>query len=254
MCYRFSHLIDFFYLGLRAGTFVMINHSTAVTMCQETTRHWLDYEMCLIVFVLFVLHVDKQQELDIPSLQIEDITNATSSSPGVKPAAGIHKKPGRAGSHTTTSNSQQPMSQIVGIKKPLSHTNSLAGVQVPKYGVDTAYEVEVGQVCWFNTSLAIYPMSIFLTAYSTWGVTSVTRLAVAFVIKHLKFFLWCRAADIEPGAVLLTDMKFSSSPKPPQLKLICSCNASHVIILSRGAYDSLAFDVIFLLCCMWLHA
>jgi len=39
------------------------------------------------------------------------------------------------------------MSHISGIKRPLSHTNSLAGTdKVAKYGVDTPSEPELGKV------------------------------------------------------------------------------------------------------------
>ncbi|KAG1698116.1 cAMP-specific 3',5'-cyclic phosphodiesterase [Nymphon striatum] len=84
--------------------------------------------------------LDKQQELDIPSLQIEDVT-----SPDI--SANLHNKKSkdiRGISNTNTAN--QPMSQITGVKKPLTHTNSLSSVgHVPKYGVETAYEVELDE-------------------------------------------------------------------------------------------------------------
>lgn len=36
------------------------------------------------------------------------------------------------------------MSRITGVKRPLAHTNSLT--QLPKYGVETAKEIELGRV------------------------------------------------------------------------------------------------------------
>lgn len=41
----------------------------------------------------------------------------------------------------------EAMSHISGVKKPLCHTNSLT--KLPTYGVETAYEVELGKVSAF---------------------------------------------------------------------------------------------------------
>lgn len=38
-----------------------------------------------------------------------------------------------------------PMSQISGVKRPLSHTNSFTGERLPTYGVETVHEVLLGQ-------------------------------------------------------------------------------------------------------------
>jgi cAMP-specific phosphodiesterase 4 len=38
------------------------------------------------------------------------------------------------------------MSQISGVKKPLCHTNSFTGEKVPKYGVETPHEDDLGKV------------------------------------------------------------------------------------------------------------
>ena len=38
------------------------------------------------------------------------------------------------------------MSHISGVKRPLSHSNSLTSEKVPKYGVDTSNEHELGKV------------------------------------------------------------------------------------------------------------
>lgn len=71
--------------------------------------------------------LDKQQELDLPSLRIED-----SEIRGPK-----KKEKPRHG--------PQPMSQIYGVKKPLTHTNSFTGERVPTYGVETAFEEDLGR-------------------------------------------------------------------------------------------------------------
>lgn len=75
--------------------------------------------------------LDKQQELDIPSLRVED----------VEPRAvthSTHKKRERRSGTTT-------MSQISGVKKPLLHTNSFTGEKVPRYGVETPFESDLGK-------------------------------------------------------------------------------------------------------------
>ncbi|XP_069674513.1 3',5'-cyclic-AMP phosphodiesterase, isoforms N/G isoform X2 [Periplaneta americana] len=72
--------------------------------------------------------LDKQQELDLPSLRIED----------TEPRASKKKERPRHGSTT--------MSQISGVKKPLCHTNSFTGEKLPKYGVETPYEEDLGKM------------------------------------------------------------------------------------------------------------
>lgn len=74
---------------------------------------------------------DKQQELDIPSLRIDE--GSENVSKAVPPK-------GRArGAHTT-------MSQISGVnRKPLHHTNSFTGERLPLYGVETPHEQELGK-------------------------------------------------------------------------------------------------------------
>ncbi|PNF40356.1 cAMP-specific 3',5'-cyclic phosphodiesterase, isoform F [Cryptotermes secundus] len=72
--------------------------------------------------------LDKQQELDLPSLRIED----------TEPRTNKKKERPRHGSTT--------MSQISGVKKPLCHTNSFTGEKVPKYGVETPYEEDLGKM------------------------------------------------------------------------------------------------------------
>lgn len=45
--------------------------------------------------------------------------------------------------------SRVSMSQILGVKKPLLHANSFTGERLPKYGVETCQEDELGKVlCW----------------------------------------------------------------------------------------------------------
>jgi len=63
----------------------------------------------------------------LPSLRIED----------TEPRANKKKERPRHGSTT--------MSQISGVKKPLCHTNSFTGEKLPKYGVETPYEEDLGK-------------------------------------------------------------------------------------------------------------
>ncbi|XP_063226590.1 3',5'-cyclic-AMP phosphodiesterase-like isoform X2 [Bacillus rossius redtenbacheri] len=72
--------------------------------------------------------LDKQQELDLPSLRVED----------TEPRQAKKKERPR---HATGT-----MSHISGVKKPLCHTNSFTGEKVPKHGVETPHEEELGKM------------------------------------------------------------------------------------------------------------
>lgn len=73
----------------------------------------------------FVWLSDKQQELDVPTLKVED-TEAQSTQPRRKEKA-------------------QPMSQITGLRK-LKHTNSFTGTVLPTYGVEPTNSEELTTV------------------------------------------------------------------------------------------------------------
>ena len=73
---------------------------------------------------------DKQQELDLPSLRVEEAGDARPSKKkdvSPRPVAGT-------------------MSHIQGVKRALCHTNSFTGERVPLHGVETPYEDELGQM------------------------------------------------------------------------------------------------------------
>ncbi|XP_071444616.1 3',5'-cyclic-AMP phosphodiesterase-like isoform X2 [Hetaerina americana] len=111
--------------------------------------------------------LDKQQELDLPSLRIEDTTGdgtsghrataagasaspASSSSSSVPAAAaaevdGSTAAEGVVSTERTDGSSARTMSQISGVKRPLQHTNSYSGERLPKYGVETDSEEELGK-------------------------------------------------------------------------------------------------------------
>ncbi|XP_018571041.1 cAMP-specific 3',5'-cyclic phosphodiesterase isoform X4 [Anoplophora glabripennis] len=74
--------------------------------------------------------LDKQQELDIPTLRTDE---------AAEPPKGTQRKERPRGPHTT-------MSQISGVnRKPLCHTNSFTGEKLPLHGVETPYEDELGK-------------------------------------------------------------------------------------------------------------
>ncbi|KAG8194807.1 hypothetical protein JTE90_017248 [Oedothorax gibbosus] len=74
--------------------------------------------------------LDKQQELDLPALCYEE--------------GGEGDSPQQHGGKSGGTGSTTPMSQIWGVKKPLTHTNSLT--QLPKYGVETSMDQELGML------------------------------------------------------------------------------------------------------------
>ncbi|XP_022917603.2 3',5'-cyclic-AMP phosphodiesterase isoform X5 [Onthophagus taurus] len=75
--------------------------------------------------------LDKQQELDIPSLRIDEGSENVSKA--------VPRKERPRGPHTT-------MSQISGInRKPLCHTNSFTGERLPVHGVETPHEDMLGK-------------------------------------------------------------------------------------------------------------
>ncbi|KAL9879865.1 phosphodiesterase dunce isoform 2-T2 [Glossina fuscipes fuscipes] len=74
--------------------------------------------------------LDKQQEFDLPSMRVEE--NVEHS------AMPIPQQRSR-------SPRGPPMSQISGVKRPLSHTNSFTGERLPTYGVETPHEAALGQ-------------------------------------------------------------------------------------------------------------
>lgn len=122
---------------------------------------------------------DKQQELDLPSLRVDDSEtekarlsasgprkskdggkdggkdgftvggSVTSSSSSSGTVVALSAKSGStpASSSPSSSHVGRAMSHISGVKRPLSHSNSVTtSEKVAKYGVDTANEHELGKV------------------------------------------------------------------------------------------------------------
>ncbi|XP_041674350.1 cAMP-specific 3',5'-cyclic phosphodiesterase, isoforms N/G isoform X5 [Drosophila eugracilis] len=81
--------------------------------------------------------LDKQQEFDLPSLRVEDNPELVAANA----AAGQQS----AGQYARSRSPRgPPMSQISGVKRPLSHTNSFTGERLPTFGVETPRENELG--------------------------------------------------------------------------------------------------------------
>ncbi|XP_008198064.3 3',5'-cyclic-AMP phosphodiesterase isoform X4 [Tribolium castaneum] len=75
--------------------------------------------------------LDKQQELDLPSLRVDEGTEAQPK--------GTQRKERPRGPYST-------MSQISGVnRKPLCHTNSFTGERLPQHGVETPFEEDLGK-------------------------------------------------------------------------------------------------------------
>ena len=90
----------------------------------------MDYKKCLCPNNLFCsISADKQQEIDVPDLKVED-TDAQS---------GLHNVVQK-----NEKKKKSPMSQISGVRK-LKHTNSFTGV-IPKWGVETNNEEQLANV------------------------------------------------------------------------------------------------------------
>lgn len=79
--------------------------------------------------------IDKQQEFDLPSLRVEENTEHST---------GAQSGPGGQQYPRSRSPRGPPMSQISGVKRPLSHTNSFTGERLPTFGVETPRENELG--------------------------------------------------------------------------------------------------------------
>lgn len=98
---------------------------------------------CSDIEIIQIIFPDKQQELDIPSLRIDDGVE-------IKVKSKKNEPPPRHGPGST-------MSQIHGVnRRPLCHTNSFTGEKLPLYGVDTPFEDELGKVISKNHFAAEY--------------------------------------------------------------------------------------------------
>ncbi|XP_054161516.1 cAMP-specific 3',5'-cyclic phosphodiesterase-like isoform X2 [Oppia nitens] len=93
---------------------------------------------------VFRTFLDKQEDLDLPFLKFDDGLGQQSQ-PGYVVATAKNILPGpMIKGDLMTKKAGQSMSQITGVKKPLSHTNSLT--KLPKHGVETPFETELDRL------------------------------------------------------------------------------------------------------------
>ncbi|XP_043867404.1 cAMP-specific 3',5'-cyclic phosphodiesterase isoform X5 [Drosophila mojavensis] len=78
--------------------------------------------------------LDKQQEFDLPSLRVEENPDHSNLQTTIQQQPYQRSRSPRG----------PPMSQISGVKRPLSHTNSFTGERLPTFGVETSKENELG--------------------------------------------------------------------------------------------------------------
>lgn len=84
--------------------------------------------------IVCFLSLDKQQEFDLPSMRFEENTDQNVPVPQIAQQQQQRSRSPR----------DPPMSQISGVKRPLSHTNSFTGERLPTYGVETTHEAALG--------------------------------------------------------------------------------------------------------------
>ena len=145
-----------------------------VIQWRNVSYTWLILNRFLFSLFLLLLSIDKQQELDLPSLRVDDSESATrllttprktkdggkdgsgtvsSSTATAALASGTVALSAKSGASSatpsaTSSHVGRTMSHISGVKRPLSHSNSVSSEKVAKYGVDTPNEHELGKVYW----------------------------------------------------------------------------------------------------------
>ena len=88
-------------------------------------------DVIMLKLKFFFKLIDKQQDLDFPSLQQFDNKN--------------EQKDDKIGRNSSKDIS---MSRISGLnRRQLCHTNSVISERLPLYGVDTPHEKDLGNVC-----------------------------------------------------------------------------------------------------------
>ncbi|XP_045116761.1 cAMP-specific 3',5'-cyclic phosphodiesterase-like isoform X5 [Portunus trituberculatus] len=112
--------------------------------------------------------LDQQQDLDIPSLRVDDgerpkkkdrtmsgslagVSSAAISAGGERSGQVLQSiasasSTAQGTAAITAATNRVSMSQIQGVKKPLLHANSFTGERLPKYGVETCQEDELGKI------------------------------------------------------------------------------------------------------------
>lgn len=87
---------------------------------------------------------------------------------------------------------QPPMSQISGVKRPLSHTNSFTGDALPTHGVETPHEQQLGELLvnidsWGIDIFRIGDLSqtrpLTCVAYTIFQVSVGIKCAIRYVVN-----------------------------------------------------------------------
>jgi hypothetical protein len=91
---------------------------------------------------------DKQQEVDIQSLRAQQDDSIDNSTRGGGSSSTENEKSGKPSSGTSNRSKAGTMSQISGVRRSLSHANSLpaGSAPLPKFGVPTDKEPELAEV------------------------------------------------------------------------------------------------------------
>ncbi|CAG9560354.1 unnamed protein product [Danaus chrysippus] len=161
--------------------------------------------------------LDKQQELDIPSLHVEENTERIKKK----------EKPRHGGSATT-------MSQISGVKRTLTHTNSFTGERVPRYGVETPHEEELGRQL---GELDRWGVDIFRIGDLSCGRPLTAVAYAAFTSRELLSTLQIPARTFLAFAVTLEEHYIRDNPFHNSLHAADVTQSTHVL-LNTPALDA----------------
>ncbi|XP_041976173.1 cAMP-specific 3',5'-cyclic phosphodiesterase isoform X3 [Aricia agestis] len=161
--------------------------------------------------------LDKQQELDIPSLQVDETTERTKK-----------KEKTRYGGPVGT------MSQISGVKRTLTHTNSFTGERVPRYGVETPHEEELGALL---GELDRWGIDIFRIGDLSGGRPLTAVAYAAFTSRELLATLQIPPRTFLAFAVTLEEHYIRDNPFHNSLHAADVAQSTHVL-LNTAALDA----------------
>ncbi|CAK1553575.1 unnamed protein product [Leptosia nina] len=161
--------------------------------------------------------LDKQQELDLPSLQVDENTERTKKK----------EKPRHGGPATT-------MSHISGVKRTLTHTNSFTGERVPRYGVETPHEEELGKCL---AELDRWGVDIFRIGDLSGGRPLTAVAFSAFSSRELLTTLQIPARTFLAFAVTLEEHYIRDNPFHNSLHAADVTQSTHVL-LNTPALDA----------------
>ncbi|XP_050670657.1 cAMP-specific 3',5'-cyclic phosphodiesterase isoform X2 [Leptidea sinapis] len=161
--------------------------------------------------------LDKQQDIDLPSLQVEENVERKQKK----------EKPRHSGPGTT-------MSQISGVKRALTHTNSFTGERVPRYGVETPHEEELGKCL---GELDRWGIDIFRIGDLSGGRPLTAVAYAAFTSRDLLTTLQVPARTFIAFAVTLEEHYNRENPFHNSLHAADVAQSTHVL-LNTPALDA----------------